>query len=179
MWYKNIAGRFFGLVTKHHHYKLYQTVEQNATVYNRIEVQRKRTSITVSQQLPNQKVAIIIITTVHAAATTSHHSTSTASAVYAYHKNSLTVHRLSSKLSAKVYCVSTCSVSPNSDESRKQSLYLDGDPNRHQNLNVCSLDRCQPSLKISCKSAWKFLCKVANRQTDKQTMTKTYPAWRR
>jgi len=32
------------------------------------------------------------------------------------------------------------SVSPNSDESRKQSLYPDGDPDRHQNLIICSLD---------------------------------------
>jgi len=37
------------------------------------------------------------------------------------------------------------SVSPNSDESRKQSLYPDGDPDRHQTLIVCSLAHCQPS----------------------------------
>jgi len=55
------------------------------------------------------------------------------------------------------------------DESGKQSLYPDGDPDRHQNLNICSLARCQPSLKILCKSVRKFLRKVANRQTDKQT----------
>jgi len=39
----------------------------------------------------------------------------------------------------------------------------------HQNLTVCSLAHCQPSLKISCKSVLKFLHKVDNRQTDKQT----------
>ena len=61
------------------------------------------------------------------------------------------------------------SISPNSDEPGKQSLYPDGDPDRHQNLIACSLVHCQPFLKISCKSVWKFLRKVANRQTDKQT----------
>ena len=43
------------------------------------------------------------------------------------------------------------------------------DPNRHENLIVCLLAHCQPSLKISCKSVGKFLHKVANKQTDKQT----------
>ena len=42
------------------------------------------------------------------------------------------------------------------------------DPDRHQNLDICSLAHCQPSLKISCKSVHKFLRKVANRQTDKR-----------
>jgi len=42
------------------------------------------------------------------------------------------------------------------------------DPDRHQNLVICSLAHWQPSLKISCKSIWKFLRKVANRQTNKQ-----------
>jgi len=49
------------------------------------------------------------------------------------------------------------------------------DPDRHQNLIFCSLAHCQPSLKILCKSVWKFLRQVANRQTGKQTMTITYP----
>ena len=39
---------------------------------------------------------------------------------------------------------------------------------RHQNLIICSLVHCQPSLRISCKSVGKFLRKVANRQTDIQ-----------
>jgi len=52
------------------------------------------------------------------------------------------------------------------------------DPDRHQNLIFCSLAHCQRSLKISCKSVRKFLRKVANRQTDKQTTTITYPSWR-
>jgi len=55
-----------------------------------------------------------------------------------------------------------------SDESGKQSLYPDGDPDRHQNLISCSLAHYQPSLKILCKSVRKFLCKVTNGQTDKQ-----------
>jgi len=61
------------------------------------------------------------------------------------------------------------SVSPNTDESGKQSLNPDGGPKRRQNLIICSLAHCQPSLKISCKSVRKFLCKVVNRQTDRQT----------
>jgi len=43
-----------------------------------------------------------------------------------------------------------------------------GDPDRHQNLIICSLAHCEPFLKISCKSIQKFLCKVANRQIHKQ-----------
>ena len=43
------------------------------------------------------------------------------------------------------------------------------DPDRHQNLIICSLAHCQPSLKISCKSVRKFLRKVANKQTERQT----------
>ena len=44
-----------------------------------------------------------------------------------------------------------------------------GDPDCHENLVFCSLDRCQPSLKISYKSVRKLLRKVANRQTNRQT----------
>ena len=47
------------------------------------------------------------------------------------------------------------------------------DPDCHQNLIICSLARCQPSLKISCKSVRSFLRKVANRQTDKDTNRQT------
>ena len=43
------------------------------------------------------------------------------------------------------------------------------DPDRHQNLVIFSLAYFQPSLKMSCKSVWKFLRIVANRQTDRQT----------
>jgi len=70
-----------------------------------------------------------------------------------------------------VQSADTTSVSANSDESGKQSLYSDGDLDRHQNLTGCSLAHCQPSLKISCKSMRKFLRKVAKKtekQTDKQ-----------
>jgi len=42
------------------------------------------------------------------------------------------------------------------------------DPDRHQNSIICAMDHCQPALTISCKSAWKFLRNVANKQTDKQ-----------
>jgi len=41
-----------------------------------------------------------------------------------------------------------------------------GKPDCHQNLIVCSLAHCQPSLKISCKSVWKFL--LTDKQTNKQ-----------
>jgi len=41
------------------------------------------------------------------------------------------------------------------------------DPDRHQNLILCSSAHCQPSLKISCKSVWQFLRKVSN--TNRQT----------
>jgi len=44
---------------------------------------------------------------------------------------------------------------------------------RHQNLIVCSLAHCQLSLQISCKSVWKFLHKVANGHTDRQTDRQT------
>ena len=40
------------------------------------------------------------------------------------------------------------------------------DSDRHQNLTICSVAHWQPSLKISCKSVWKFLRKIANRQTN-------------
>jgi len=51
------------------------------------------------------------------------------------------------------------------DESEKQSLNPDGDPDHQQNLIICSMAHCQPSLKISCKSFRKFSRNVANRQT--------------
>jgi len=55
-------------------------------------------------------------------------------------------------------------------QSGKQSLYPGGDPDCHQNLTICSVAHCQPSLKILYKSVQKFLRKTANRQkqTDKQ-----------
>ena len=56
-----------------------------------------------------------------------------------------------------------------SDESGNQSLYPDGHPDRHQNLTICLSTHCQPSLKISCKSVWKFLRKVAYNRTNRQT----------
>jgi len=40
------------------------------------------------------------------------------------------------------------------------------DPDCHQNLVICSLFYCHPSLKISCKSNCKFLHEVANKQTN-------------
>jgi len=39
------------------------------------------------------------------------------------------------------------------------------DPDRHQNLVICLLAHCQPSVNISCNSVQTFLLKVANRQT--------------
>ena len=47
------------------------------------------------------------------------------------------------------------------------------DPDRHQNLKVCSLTHCQSSQKISCKSVRKFLRKVTNTQTDRQANRQT------
>jgi len=42
------------------------------------------------------------------------------------------------------------------------------DPDRHQNLIICSSSNFQPSLKISCKSAWTFCTKLlTDRQTNK------------
>ena len=60
--------------------------------------------------------------------------------------------------------VEPLSVSPNSDVSGKQSLYPDGDPDHHQNLNICSLTHWQPSPKISCKSVRKFLLTLLRRK---------------
>jgi len=45
------------------------------------------------------------------------------------------------------------------------------DPDRHQNLIICSLAHCQPSLQISCKSVRKFLRKVVNKQREKDRQT--------
>ena len=66
------------------------------------------------------------------------------------------------------------SVSPNSDKSGQQSLYPDGNSDRHQNLIICSSGHSQPSLKISCKSVQKFLDKVADKQTNRQTNKQTH-----
>jgi len=52
---------------------------------------------------------------------------------------------------------------------RALSLYPDGDPDRHQNLIICSfsLADCQPSVKISCKSVARFCAKLlTDRQAD-------------
>jgi len=43
------------------------------------------------------------------------------------------------------------------------------DPDHQQNVIICSLAHCRASLKISCKSIQRFLCKVADKQTDRQT----------
>ena len=47
-------------------------------------------------------------------------------------------------------------------------LYSDPWSGLLSNLTICLLAHCQPSLKISCISVGNFLCKVANRQTDRQ-----------
>jgi len=57
------------------------------------------------------------------------------------------------------------SVSPNSGESGKQSLYPDGDPDRHQKFNQWFIGPLPTVPKIHANP---FLRKVANRQTDKQ-----------
>jgi len=45
------------------------------------------------------------------------------------------------------------------------------EPDRHQNVIICSLVHCQPSLKISCDLFGSFFCVklLTDRQTDKQT----------
>jgi len=43
------------------------------------------------------------------------------------------------------------------------------DPDHDQSLIICSVAHCQPSLKISCKSIWKFLREVADKQIKRQT----------
>jgi len=48
------------------------------------------------------------------------------------------------------------------------------DPDRHQNVTICSLAHCQSSLKISRKPVRKFLCKVANSQTNMQSNNGDY-----
>ena len=53
------------------------------------------------------------------------------------------------------------------------------DPDRHQNLIICSLAHCQPSLKILCKFVSKFLRKVANRQTNNDDYTSSLEVTRR
>ena len=58
---------------------------------------------------------------------------------------------------------------PYRDESGKQSLCPDGDADRQQNLISCSACHCQPSMKMSRQSVRKFLHKVANNQTNRQT----------
>ena len=66
-------------------------------------------------------------------------------------------------------CPLTVSVSPNSDESGKQSPYPDGDTDRHQNLTMCSLAHCQPSLKFHANLFGSFCAKLlTNRQTSHQ-----------
>jgi len=58
-------------------------------------------------------------------------------------------------------------VSPNIDESGKQSLYPDGDPDRHQNLTSCSLVNCQPSLKFHAYLFGSFCTMLLiNKQTN-------------
>ena len=85
-----------------------------------------------------------------------------------------TVHTFSKgHLTGDVIAVPPSGESVQDDESGKQFLYPDGDMDRHQNLIISSLAHAQPSLKILCKSIWKFLRKVANKQTDKQTTTKS------
>jgi len=47
------------------------------------------------------------------------------------------------------------------------------DPDSHQNLIICSLAHCQPTLKMSSKSVQKFLRIVDNKQSNRQTDTQT------
>jgi len=52
------------------------------------------------------------------------------------------------------------------------SAYLRQGNHRHQNLIICSLDHCQSSLRISCKSVWIFFC--TKLLTDRPTNNDDY-----
>jgi len=62
---------------------------------------------------------------------------------------------------------------PNSDGSGKQLLYPDGDPDRHRNLIVCLLARCQPSWKFHANPFGSFCLSVSNfnRQTNDKNIS--------
>jgi len=56
---------------------------------------------------------------------------------------------------------------------------IQNDRDRHRNLVICLLAHCQPSLTISRKCLWKFLCKVANRHATKLNSMRWFSHWRR
>jgi len=123
-------------------------VKQNATISFLVKLSK---TIHMNQQ--DQCMAIIVTRstrTVHTSA------------------KGLLVHTLLCSVTQRIRLM-LLSVSPNSDESGRQSLYPDGDPDHYRNLISCSLAHCQPSLKLSCKSLQTFLRKVGKRQTDRQT----------
>ena len=55
-----------------------------------------------------------------------------------------------------IYNISTTISTGTVHTSVKARLPVSRDLDRHQYLIICSLAHCQPSLKISCKSVWKF-----------------------
>jgi len=58
-------------------------------------------------------------------------------------------------------CPLTIFVSPNSEEFGKQSVYPDGEPDRHRKLNPWTFHA----------NPFGSFCAVANSQTDRQTTT--------
>jgi len=59
------------------------------------------------------------------------------------------------------------------NEYEKQSLYPDGDPDRHQNLIICSWARCQmPTFRenfMQIRSEFiAYICQQTERQANKQ-----------
>jgi len=64
-----------------------------------------------------------------------------------------------------LFCGLSVAWLPNADESGKQSLYADSDPDHHQNLIIGPL----PTFPANFMPIrLKFLCKVANKETYKQ-----------
>ena len=66
----------------------------------------------------------------------------------------------------QIYLCLPLSVSPNRDASGKQSLYADGDPDRHQNLTILAIGAVSIFPKSFTQIGSEVLRKVANRQTN-------------
>ena len=67
------------------------------------------------------------------------------------------------------------SISPNSDKFGKQSLYGDGDLDRHENLIICSLLSCSLPCKFCVNLFGNFCAKwLTKRWMDKQTNNGDY-----
>jgi len=83
--------------------------------------------------------------------------------------------------STRTVHTSAKAVLPVSRSGSERILTQIRDPDRQQNLIICSLAHCQRSLKISRKSVRSFFAKLlTDRQTDKQVRQQdAYPTTRR